>query len=104
MTRKLRKQRRKPTNKGIGVRWLDQAKKDGAYWRKTDPKVFQLINDLVEDTKQHPQLGLGSPKALRRDLVGWWSRRIIGEHRLVYRVIEGYGKLVLEIRQCRYHY
>jgi hypothetical protein len=30
--------------------------------------------------------GLGKPEPLKFGLPGWWSRRISGEHRLVYRV------------------
>ncbi len=38
------------------------------------------------------------------DLAGWWSRRITGEHRLVYRVIGKAGTQRIEIASCRYHY
>ena len=37
-------------------------------------------------------------------LQGWWSRRITGEHRLVYRVSGSGEKQQIDIAQCRYHY
>lgn len=44
-----------------------------------------------------PQPG---PEALRRNLSGFWSRRIDDEHRLVYGATDG----ELIIIQARYHY
>jgi hypothetical protein len=36
--------------------------------------------------------------------MGWSSRRIFGEHRLVYRVSGKGREQRLELAQCRYHY
>ncbi len=66
--------------------------------------VFKMINALIRDIQQSPYEGLGRPKALQRELAGWWSRRITEEHRLIYRIEEKSGKERLEIAQCRYHY
>ncbi|WP_303172345.1 Txe/YoeB family addiction module toxin [uncultured Desulfovibrio sp.] len=49
-----------------------------------------------------PGSGLGKPEALKFDLNGCWSRRIDLAHRLVYRVDEPAGQLI--VLQCRYHY
>ncbi|MFL4983671.1 MAG: Txe/YoeB family addiction module toxin [Xanthobacteraceae bacterium] len=83
--------------------WSEEAWEDYLYWQKTDPKILQAVNDLIKDTGRTPFKGIGKPEPLKHDLVGWWSRRITGEHRLVYRV---YGKPpnLLEVIQCRYHY
>lgn len=84
--------------------WTAQAWEDYQYWRAADEKVFRSINDLLNDIQKTPFQGLGKPEPLKYDLKGWWSRRITGEHRLVYRV-SGKGKdQKLEIAQCRYHY
>ena len=58
------------------------------------------INVLIDDIQRHPFSGLGKPEPLKRNLRGFWSRRITREHRLVYRIEEG----VLQIAQSRYHY
>jgi toxin YoeB len=84
--------------------WRPRAREDYERWRKTDPSVFKRINALVNSIQQTPYEGLGRPKELQRDLAGWWSREITGEHRLVYRIQEKSGKERLEIAQCRYHY
>jgi Txe/YoeB family toxin of toxin-antitoxin system len=48
--------------------------------------------------------GLGKPEPLKFGLPGWWSRRISGEHRLVYRVSGKGEQQQLDIVQCRHHY
>jgi toxin YoeB len=84
--------------------WSEDAWEDYVLWQQSDPKILQAINDLIRDVRRDPFRGLGKPEPLKHALAGWWSRRITGEHRLVYRV---YGKgpnQVIEIIQCRYHY
>ena len=73
---------------------------DYVYWQKTDKKVVKRINNLVKDISRTPYEGIGKPEALRENFSGWWSRRITGEHRIIYRVEEGQIFLL----QCRYHY
>jgi toxin YoeB len=78
---------------------------DYLHWTKTDPTIHKRLNELIEDTRRSPFVGLGKPEALKGDLAGWWSRRITAEHRLIYRV-QGKASVDqrLEIIQCRYHY
>lgn len=84
--------------------WADGAWEDYIYWQSEDPKILTSINDLIKDIRRDPFKGLGKPEPLKHGLQGWWSRRINGEHRLVYRV-SGAGKdKQIEIAQCRYHY
>jgi toxin YoeB len=78
---------------------------DYLYWGRSDANVHRRLNELIEDARRQPFVGLGKPEALRGDLSGWWSRRITAEHRLVYRVQGRKGEdQRLEILQCRYHY
>ena len=49
---------------------------------------------------RNPFDGIGKPEPLRHALAGAWSRRIDGEHRLVY-LVDGDDIVVL---QARYHY
>ena len=73
-------------------------------WQAEDTDVLEKINELIKDIRRSPFRGIGKPEPLRRDLQGWWSRRITGEHRLVYRVSGTGTAQTLEIVQCRYHY
>ena len=84
--------------------WSEEAWEDHVFWQKNDQKVLQSVNDLINDIRRDPFRGLGKPEPLRHALAGWWSRRITGEHRLVYRVSGKRPDQVLEIIQCRYHY
>lgn len=78
---------------------------DYQHWFGSDVAMIAKINTLIEDVRRHPFQGLGKPEALKGKLSGWWSRRITGEHRLVYRVQGRPGEdQRVEIVQCRFHY
>ena len=80
--------------------WDKSAWEDYQYWIDTDKKVLRKINALIKECQRTPFAGTGKPEALKQNLSGFWSRRITGEHRLVYKVEND----VLFIAQCRYHY
>ncbi|BDS06072.1 toxin YoeB [Oceaniferula spumae] len=80
--------------------WLPQGWEDYLHWQNTDKKTLKRVNLLIKDAMRAPFDGIGKPEPLKANLSGWWSRRITGEHRLVYRVHD--GRLV--IMMCRYHY
>lgn len=82
------------------VVWAPGAWQDYLYWSRTDTRVRDKINTLIDDIQRRPFTGLGKPEPLKRNLRGFWSRRITREHRLVYRI----GPDVLQIAQCRFHY
>ena len=84
--------------------WSDEAWEDYLYWQTTDRDVLRRINELVRDASRSPFKGIGKPEPLKGDLSGWWSRRITGDHRLVYRVAGKGADRRLEIISCRYHY
>ena len=82
----------------------DDGWEDYQHWVANDPKTLARLNGLIEECRRDPFKGTGKPELLRESLKGWWSRRINGEDRLVYRV-EGKGDdKRLEIIQCRLHY
>ena len=84
--------------------WSEEGWDDYLFWQKTDQKVLQAINDLIKDVRRDPFRGLGKPEPLKHALAGWWSRRITGEHRLVYRVLGKGADQTIQVIQCRYHY
>ncbi len=69
-------------------------------WQETDPQVVKRILQLINDMLRDPYRGIGKPEPLKHALQGYWSRRITGEHRVVYRV----SGADLRIAQLRYHY
>lgn len=73
-------------------------------WQEQDKAIAKRINDLIRDTRGSPFVGIGKPEPLREDLKGWWSRRITGEHRLVYRIKGTGDEQALEVASCHFHY
>lgn len=78
--------------------------RDYVQWQAEDPAVAARINLLIGESLRAPFKGIGKPEPLKRNLSGWWSRRITGEHRLVYRMSGSGEAQALEILSCRYHY
>lgn len=78
---------------------------DFEYWMDNDIEVAEKIRSLLKDIKRSPFQGIGKPEPLKYDLKGYWSRRITGEHRLVYKIEGKKGKdQKCYILQCRFHY
>ena len=88
----------------MNLLWTRNAWEEYEYWQRFDPSMVEKNNELIRDTKRSPFKGLGKPEPLKGDLSGFWSRRILGEHRLVYRVSGRGSTQQLEIIQCRFHY
>jgi toxin YoeB len=86
------------------VLWASDAWDQYLEWQRTNLDVARKINEVVQDIRRSPFQGLGKPEPLKGQLQGWWSRRITGEHRLVYRVSGKGNQQHVEIAQCRQHY
>ncbi len=78
----------------------EQAWEDYLYWQSHDRRTLQRINALLKEIMRTPFSGTGKPEPLRHALSGYWSRRIDGEHRLVYKAVAD----EILIAQARYHY
>lgn len=73
---------------------------DLRWWVQTDPRIAERVLRLVEATRRDPFTGMGKPEPLRHIAPNTWSRRITGEHRLIYQV----GQDQVVFIQARYHY
>lgn len=78
----------------------ERAWEEYLHWQQEDRKTLERINHLIREIKRDPFSGIGKPEPLKHALVGYWSRRITDEHRIVYKVQEN----ALLIAQLRYHY
>jgi toxin YoeB len=83
------------------VNWTKHAVDDLVFWKKNNLKIVNRIKELIDNIEIDPFNGIGKPEALKYNLSGCWSRRITGDHRLVYKIND---KNELVILQCRYHY
>ncbi len=80
--------------------WEDRAWEDYLYWQTQDRKTLKRINSLIGDIKRSPFEGIGKPEPLKKNLSGYWSRRIDESNRIVYFEKEG----IIYIISCRGHY
>lgn len=87
------------------IEFTPEAWEDFEYWMDNDQEAEKKIRNLLKEIKRTPFHGIGKPEPLKHSLKGFWSRRIIGEHRLVYQVSVTKGKdQKCSVIQCRFHY
>jgi toxin YoeB len=55
-------------------------------WAARDRNTFEHLKRIIAETARTPFEGIGKPEPLKREIKGYWSRRITDEHRLVYKV------------------
>jgi len=84
----------------MNVLFSDRAWDDYLHWQDMDRRTLRRINELIKDIQRSPFSGIGKPEPLKHKYSGLWSRRIDGEHRILYRIIEER----VEIVSCRHHY
>lgn len=80
--------------------WDRAGWEDYVHWQTADRRTLKRVNTLIEASLRDPFEGIGKPEQLRYGAQGAWSRRITGEHRLVY-LVDGDDLVIL---QARYHY
>lgn len=82
------------------IQWDADAWEDYCRWQQINKSMVKRINQIVRDMRRDPFQGIGKPEALKGNLSGFWSRRINGEHRIVYAVEDN----TIVIISCRGHY
>lgn len=87
------------------VEFTEIAWEDFSYWIENDEEIVCKIKDLISAIRKDPFKGIGKPEPLKFGLKGLWSRRVNGEHRLVYKITgtKGVDQKCIII-QCRFHY
>lgn len=61
---------------------IEKLKKSG------NKSLLRKLKTLLDELTTHPYSGTGQPEQLKHDFVGFWSRRLNREHRIVYAVDE----------------
>lgn len=84
----------------MNINFASSAWDDYLWWQSKDKKTLKRINSLLKEILRNPYQGIGKPEPLGENLSGYWSRRITGEHRIVYKVEEE----SIAVIQCRKHY
>jgi toxin YoeB len=88
----------------MNLLWSVEGWEDHLHWQETDRGTVRRINALIADIRRGRFTGIGKPEPLQGNLSGWWSRRITGEHRLVYRIVGAGDAPRIDIMMCRFHY
>lgn len=69
------------------IQYTAHAEKDlGRHKKSGNKKILKKINTLLNELREHPKTGTGKPEQLKHYEIPTWSRRISGEHRLVYHI------------------
>lgn len=77
------------------------AKDDVKFFIKSGQiQIVKKIEKLLIAVKENPFEGIGKPEQLKYKYSGKWSRRIDGEHRMIYDVFEN----VITIYSLKGHY
>lgn len=89
----------------MNIEFTHKGWEDFQYWLETDEDITVKIKELINNIRKDPFKGLGKPEPLKFALKGFWSRRMTGEHRLVY-IVSGTKSRDQKctIIQCRFHY
>ncbi len=83
------------------IDFADKALNDISSFKKSgNTSVLSKIDKLLDELREHPFSGTGKPEALKYEFAGKWSRRINGEHRLIYSVTDS----TVYIYSARGHY
>lgn len=77
-----------------------QCMQDIRWWVDTNRKTALKVLDLIDTVMRDPFSGIGKPEPLKQIGANIWSRRITGEHRLVYLVLDDR----ISFLQARMHY
>lgn len=69
------------------IQYTVEAERDLKKHKKSGNKKLLLkIDTLLNELREHPKTGTGRPEQLKHYEIPTWSRRISGEHRLIYRI------------------
>ncbi len=83
------------------VQFEEVAYSDFVNWATENKIIFKKIASIIKDIDRNGvDVGIGRPEPLKHNLTGYWSRRILDEHRLVYKIENN----IIIIAQCRGHY
>lgn len=57
-------------------------------WKKSNPRLFKKLYDLLPELETHPRLGTGHPEPLKGSNDVRWSRRLSASDRIIYDIYE----------------
>lgn len=73
--------------------FTDEAKTSLAKYKKSNPQLFKKIAKLLLELSEHPRTGTGHPEPLIGGNGITFSRRISGQHRIIYDIYDDVVKV-----------
>ncbi len=80
--------------------WSDLAWEQLEDWSQRDRKTYRKIVQLIKSIDRNGYSCIGKPEPLKNDRSGWWSVRIDGFNRLIFKIENG----IIVISSCMGHY
>ena len=57
-------------------------------WKKSNPRLFKRLYDLLPELEAHPRSGTGHPEPLKGGNDIRWSRRLSANDRIIYDIYD----------------
>jgi len=57
-------------------------------WKKSNPRSFNKLRDLLPELEEHPRTGTGHPEPLKGGNNVTYSRRLTGHDRVIYDIYD----------------
>ncbi len=70
------------------VKFSTEAELDVKKLNRQSPANIKKLAKLIKELQEHPRTGTGQIEKLKHYQEETWSRRLSGEHRLVYRIYD----------------
>jgi toxin YoeB len=70
------------------VKFSPQAEEDVKRLNRQSPSNIKKLTKLIKELQEHPRMGTGQVERLKHYEEETWSRRLSGEHRLIYRIYD----------------
>jgi len=83
------------------IELTEVAKDDVKFFIKSgQTQIVKKIEKLLTAVEENPFEGIGKPEQLKHEYSGKWSRRIDGQHRMIYDIDEN----VIRVYSLKGHY
>ena len=83
--------------------FTDEAKTSLAKYKKSNQQLFKKITKLLLELAEHPRTGTGHPEPLIGGNGITCSRRISGQHRIIYDILDDVIKVYVISLEGHYH-
>ena len=64
-------------------------------WKKSNPKAFIKLRNILPELEQHPKTGIGHPEPLKGGNGVIWSRRITAHDRIIYEIYDNILSVII---------